>query len=163
MKTRRLQLRFLVPLVLSLVAMRADESWVLIRSRFAGAARELSEALIANSYHVGEAADVLYRAIALPVAEQRERMANLRLTVREFSVFKGVLDDKQERTRLTAGSLVPSRYGRGGGVQNTYSLGEAGPNGSCALRRLPDLPSTRSRHYADRGCTHAGVASPATG
>jgi trehalose 6-phosphate synthase len=61
---------------------------VLILSRFAGAARELPESLIVNPYHVEETADALNRAATMPAAEQRERMASLRSTVREFNVFR---------------------------------------------------------------------------
>lgn len=70
------------------VAARDDLQGVLILSRFAGAARELTESLIVNPYHVEETADALNRAATMPVAEQRERMASLRSTVREFNVFR---------------------------------------------------------------------------
>jgi trehalose 6-phosphate synthase len=70
------------------VAARDDERGVLILSRFAGAARELPEALIVNPYHVEETADALFTALAMPPAEQRERMASLRSTVREFNVYR---------------------------------------------------------------------------
>lgn len=70
------------------VAARDDEQGVLILSRFAGAARELPEALIVNPYHVEETADALHHAASMPVAEQHERMASLRMTVREYNVFR---------------------------------------------------------------------------
>jgi len=70
------------------VAARDDEQGVLILSRFAGAAREMTEALIVNPYHVEETADALHRAATMPAAEQRARMASLRATVREFNVFR---------------------------------------------------------------------------
>ncbi|MBC5767147.1 trehalose-6-phosphate synthase [Ramlibacter albus] len=70
------------------VAARDDQQGVLILSRFAGAAREMPEALIVNPYHVEETADALHRAAVMPPAEQRERMASLRSTVREFNVFR---------------------------------------------------------------------------
>ena len=70
------------------VAARDDLQGVLVLSRFAGAARELPEALIVNPYHVEETADALNRAATMPAAEQRERMASLRSTVREFNVFR---------------------------------------------------------------------------
>jgi alpha,alpha-trehalose-phosphate synthase [UDP-forming] len=70
------------------VAARDDEQGVLVLSRFAGAARELREALIVNPYHVEETADALHRAATMHEAEQRERMASLRMTVREFNVFR---------------------------------------------------------------------------
>ncbi|MEN9436625.1 MAG: hypothetical protein RIR09_1280 [Pseudomonadota bacterium] len=70
------------------VAARDDEQGVLVLSRFAGAARELHEALIVNPYHVEETADAIFQAITMPKAEQRERMASLRMTVREFNVYR---------------------------------------------------------------------------
>ena len=70
------------------VASREDEHGVLILSSFAGAAREMTEALIVNPYHAEECADVLHKALTMPEAEQRERMASLRMTVREFNVYR---------------------------------------------------------------------------
>ena len=70
------------------VAARDDMRGVLVLSRFAGAAREMPEALIVNPYHVEETADALQRAATMPLAEQRERMASLRTTVREFNVYR---------------------------------------------------------------------------
>ncbi len=70
------------------VAVRDDEQGVLLLSRFAGAAREMTEALIVNPYHVEETADALHLACTMPSGEQRERMASLRMTVREFNVFR---------------------------------------------------------------------------
>ncbi|MBI5278069.1 MAG: trehalose-6-phosphate synthase [Burkholderiales bacterium] len=70
------------------VAARDDLQGVLVLSRFAGAAREMPEALIVNPYHVEETADALQRAATMPQLEQRERMASLRSTVREFNVYR---------------------------------------------------------------------------
>jgi alpha,alpha-trehalose-phosphate synthase [UDP-forming] len=70
------------------VAARDDEHGVLILSCFAGAAREMTEALVVNPYHVEECADAMQRALTMPEAEQRERMASLRMTVREFNVYR---------------------------------------------------------------------------
>lgn len=70
------------------VAARDDDLGVLILSRFAGAAREMPEALIVNPYHVEECADALNQGLNMPPAEQRERMASLRANVREFNVYR---------------------------------------------------------------------------
>jgi len=70
------------------VAARDDYRGVLILSRFAGAAREMREALIVNPYHVEETADALHQALIMPEGEQRERMASLRTTVHEFNVYR---------------------------------------------------------------------------
>ena len=70
------------------IAARDDDQGVLILSRFAGAVRELPEALIVNPYHVEETADAIYRAVTMPPAQQRERMVSLRSTVREYNVYR---------------------------------------------------------------------------
>jgi len=84
------------------VAARDDRQGVLILSRFAGAAREMPESLIVNPYHVEETADAMLRAITMPAAEQRERMSSLRMTVREFNVYRwaGRMLADAGRTRL---------------------------------------------------------------
>ncbi|MBL8335521.1 MAG: trehalose-6-phosphate synthase, partial [Rhodoferax sp.] len=98
------------------VAARDDERGVLILSRFAGAAREMTEALIVNPYHVEETADALHRAASMPVAEQRERMASLRMGVREFNVFRWagqmLADAGRARLRQRIGERV-QRHGAG--------------------------------------------------
>jgi alpha,alpha-trehalose-phosphate synthase [UDP-forming] len=70
------------------VAARDDEQGVLVLSRFAGAAREMREALIVNPYHVEETADAIFQATRMSAGEQRERMISLRNTVRDFNVFR---------------------------------------------------------------------------
>ncbi|MDH4289478.1 MAG: trehalose-6-phosphate synthase [Aquincola sp.] len=70
------------------VAARDDEQGALLLSRFAGAARELREALIVNPYHVEETADTLHRALMMSPEEQRERMRSLRAVVRDNNVYR---------------------------------------------------------------------------
>jgi len=96
------------------VAARNDEQGVLILSRFAGAARELTEALVVNPYHVEECADALHQALTMAPGEQRERMASLRMTVREFNVYRWagrMLSDAgrlRQRQRIEARVLLES-------------------------------------------------------
>jgi len=70
------------------VAARDDEQGVLILSAFAGASRELREALIVNPYHVEHTADMIHAGLTMPVAEQRERMRAMRAVVRDHNVFR---------------------------------------------------------------------------
>jgi trehalose 6-phosphate synthase len=70
------------------VAARDDGLGTLILSQFAGASRELHEALIVNPYHIEQVAEALHRALAMPEHEQRERMTSLRHLVREFNVYR---------------------------------------------------------------------------
>ncbi len=68
------------------VASRPDGDGVLVLSEFAGAAAELSEALLVNPYDVERTADTLERALAMPEDERRARMAVLRHRVLTYDV-----------------------------------------------------------------------------
>jgi trehalose 6-phosphate synthase len=70
------------------VAARDDEQGVLILSQFAGASRELPEALIVNPYDADQCAFALRVALAMPAEEQRDRMRLMRNVVREFNVYR---------------------------------------------------------------------------
>jgi trehalose 6-phosphate synthase len=70
------------------VAARDDDTGVLIMSMFAGASRELSEALIINPYNIDECAESLHHALCMPIYEQKERMRSMRSIVREFNVYR---------------------------------------------------------------------------
>ncbi len=94
------------------VAARDDQQGVLVLSRFAGAAREMTEALIVNPYHVEETADALLRAATMPAAEQRERMVSLRSTVREFNVFRWAARMLADAARWRLRARVEARVRR---------------------------------------------------
>ena len=66
------------------VCARSDGLGVLVLSRFAGAARQLGEALIVNPYAIDLSADALAEALRMPEAEQARRMRQLRATVARF-------------------------------------------------------------------------------
>jgi trehalose 6-phosphate synthase len=70
------------------VAAREDERGVLVLSQFAGAAKELTEALVVNPYDLRQASDALAAALKMPLAEQRERMRSMRMLVAEFNVHR---------------------------------------------------------------------------
>ena len=70
------------------IASRDDEQGVLILSSFAGASRELSEALIVNPYDTHAVADALERALLMPELEQRDRMRLMRELIRERNVYR---------------------------------------------------------------------------
>ena len=56
-------------------AQNTDEPGVLILSRFAGAARELTAALLVNPYDPEGVAVAINRALAMPLEERRQRQA----------------------------------------------------------------------------------------
>ncbi len=62
-------------------AQNPDDPGVLVLSRFAGAAAELQEALIVNPYDIAEVAEVLQRALAMPLAERKRRWRALNETI----------------------------------------------------------------------------------
>jgi trehalose 6-phosphate synthase len=70
------------------VAARDDERGVLVLSQFAGASRELTEALVVNPYDLEQASAALGAALEMPTAEQRERMRAMRALVEEFNVYR---------------------------------------------------------------------------
>ena len=70
------------------VAARDDERGVLVLSRFTGAARELTEALLVNPYDLEEASAALATALAMPPDEQAARMRAMRAFVADFNVYR---------------------------------------------------------------------------
>jgi trehalose 6-phosphate synthase/phosphatase len=69
------------------VAARDDEDGVLILSTFAGASRELVEAILVNPFDVAETAAAIRRAIEMPRDQRRQRMHLMRRTIKENNVY----------------------------------------------------------------------------
>jgi trehalose 6-phosphate synthase/phosphatase len=68
------------------VAARPDGDGVLVLSEFAGAASELSEALLVNPYDVERTAETLHRALTMTREERQARMDVLRHRVMTYDV-----------------------------------------------------------------------------
>ena len=96
------------------IAARDDENGVLILSMFAGASRELSEALIVNPYDTEAMAAAIEQALCMPEAEQRERMQLMREILRTHNVFRWagqmLLDAAQLRKRRGVLQMVSRRH-----------------------------------------------------
>jgi trehalose 6-phosphate synthase/phosphatase len=60
------------------IASHPADSAVLILSEFAGAAEELSSALLVNPYNIDQIAERLHQAVEMPIEERRARFAELR-------------------------------------------------------------------------------------
>lgn len=86
------------------ICSRDDEQGVLILSQFAGASKELPESLVVNPYNIDQCANALALALNMPIAEQKERMRNLRAQVQENNVFrwagKMLMDAARMRQRV---------------------------------------------------------------
>jgi len=70
------------------VATRHDERGVLILSCFAGAARELADALQVNPYDIDQTAEAIRAALEMAPEQKQLRMQRMRRTVREHNVFR---------------------------------------------------------------------------
>jgi trehalose-6-phosphate synthase len=69
------------------VASRDDDDGVLVLSALAGAAQELSDALIINPYDMAGFTDALIAALDMPAEERRARMRAMRRVVAGRNVF----------------------------------------------------------------------------
>ncbi|MGE5450683.1 MAG: alpha,alpha-trehalose-phosphate synthase (UDP-forming) [Acidobacteriota bacterium] len=127
------------------VAARDTEDGVLILSRFAGAAGEMTEALIVNPYHIDETADALAKAVSMHPAEQRERMRAMRSRLADFNIYRWagrmLLDAADERNRIK----VQDRIGR---VSDLVPDVRFRPpwRKKPAVRTPPPKPLNASRH-----------------
>lgn len=70
------------------VASRFDDDGVLILSRFTGAARELTDAVLVNPFAIDETAEALRIALQMPDEERRKRMQKLRALVAENNIYR---------------------------------------------------------------------------
>ena len=100
------------------VAARDDERGVLILSNFAGASRELPEALIVNPYDARAMASALNVSITMSGDEQRERMRSMRAVVKSRNVYRWAgqmlldasrLRKRGEILRLRSGKLIRAK------------------------------------------------------
>jgi trehalose 6-phosphate synthase len=98
------------------VAARDDERGVLVLSQFAGAARELTEALIVNPYDLDEAASALAAALEMPPDEQRARMRSMRAYMSEFNVYRWAGRMLVEAARLRDRERLTGRLARAEGA-----------------------------------------------
>ncbi len=69
------------------VASRLDQRGMLILSERAGAARELSAALIINPTDMGQLTEAMHDALVMPEEEQITRMAAMQALVKHYNVF----------------------------------------------------------------------------
>ena len=87
------------------VASREDERGALILSTFAGAAHELSDALLVNPYDVCQLAESIHRALEMPEGEQAGRMHRMRHHVREHNVYRWAANLLSDLTEIRVESV----------------------------------------------------------
>lgn len=82
------------------VASCASGRGVLILSELAGAASELSEAILVNPTDTADVASSITRALAMPLYEQRNRLALMQRRLQEYDVIKWVNDFMDQLTQV---------------------------------------------------------------
>jgi trehalose 6-phosphate synthase len=70
------------------VASRFDEDGVLILSDFAGASRELTDAIVVNPFSEEESVEAIRQALEMPEEERRKRMRKMRAVVAENNIYR---------------------------------------------------------------------------
>jgi trehalose 6-phosphate synthase len=91
------------------VAARDDRRGTLILSTFAGAAHELTDALLVNPYDVSQLAAAIHRALEMPEAEQAERMQRMRHDVRERNIYRWAAHLLSDLTEIRI-EIPPERW-----------------------------------------------------
>jgi trehalose 6-phosphate synthase len=84
------------------VTARDDDRGVLILSKFAGAARELTGALLVNPWAIDESADALAEALSMGDEQQSRRMRAMRSIVAEFNSYRWAAEMLSDGARLRA-------------------------------------------------------------
>jgi trehalose 6-phosphate synthase/phosphatase len=90
------------------VAARDDEDGVLILSTFAGASRELPEAVLINPFDVTETAEAMETAMRMGRDERRNRMSLMRRTVKENNVYRWAGRMLMDAARIRQRQSLPS-------------------------------------------------------
>jgi trehalose 6-phosphate synthase len=93
------------------VSARDDERGVLVLSTFAGAARELTDALLVNPYDNDAVAKALAHGLTMPLAEQRDRMMHMRSVLAEFNGYRWAGRMLRDAARLRDLSPFPAAAG----------------------------------------------------
>jgi trehalose 6-phosphate synthase len=101
------------------VAARDDERGALVLSAFAGAARELTDALLVNPYDIDGTAQGLACALSMPVEEQQGRLGRMRVTVAEQNAYTWAGRILADAARARVPLDFHSQYSRANGAATT--------------------------------------------
>jgi trehalose 6-phosphate synthase len=91
------------------VAAQSSGDGVLVLSVFAGAARELSDALLVNPYDAEQFADSIHAGMEMDAVDRRARMQRLARQVEEHNVYRWAADLLAELARAPAGDAASTR------------------------------------------------------
>ncbi len=82
------------------IVTRTHAAGSLVLSRFTGAARELTDAVLINPYSIEECADAIRAAIEMPAAEKEQRMQNMRRIITKNNIYSWAASIVSELTAL---------------------------------------------------------------
>ena len=94
------------------IATRTDKNGVLILSEMAGAAQEMSEALLINPNNYSQISDAIVQAIQMPPEEQEKRVSILQKRLKRYNVekwakdFMNALEKTKENGRVFQAKLI---------------------------------------------------------
>ena len=111
-----------------------DDPGVLVLSRFAGAAGELTEALIVNPHDAAEVADTLKQALEMPIEERKERWEVLMAKVRKVSAHSWATQFLDALEASQAERAPPNARPEAEIVPLRAAAGERGRRALLALR-----------------------------
>ena len=100
------------------VASRIDEDGVLVLSSFAGAAKEMNDALLVNPFAIEEVSDAYGKALKMPREERGRRMRKLREKVEQNNVYRWAGTFLSHQFEIEFPELQSTRY-------NTPAIGVA--------------------------------------
>ncbi|MRR10877.1 trehalose-6-phosphate synthase, partial [bacterium] len=89
------------------IAARGANDGALVLSRFAGAARDLRDALIVNPYDLEQTAEAIHYALAMPSAEQAERMGRMRQQLVAHNIYLWAADLIKELAAVRLAARPP--------------------------------------------------------
>ncbi len=120
-----------------------EDPGVLILSKFAGAAEQMTEALLVNPHDTGNMADAIERALEMPGSERRRRHAACMEVVRSTDVSLW----SSQYIRALERCLPTMRFPAGAGLAPSHRMDSTSRAGPVA---------DRSRNFEDRECRADG-------
>jgi trehalose 6-phosphate synthase/phosphatase len=100
------------------LATRGEQPGVMVLSEFAGAARELGEAILVNPNNIPEFSSAIFRGLTLPEGEKRKHLEAMQERIRRYDLdrwtsdFLSVLDGHKEYQRMLAARFMDARVFR---------------------------------------------------
>ncbi len=86
------------------IASKLDKKGVLILSEMAGAAKELSDAILINPFNKNSFVDAIYQALTMPLSEQQARLDKMQVSLKKYNIhhwvrifMESLKDIKQEQ------------------------------------------------------------------